>query len=127
MNNIQITREYKVNSDYDVIVCGGGPSGVAAAISSARKGAKTLLIEQGGCLGGLWTRGLLMWLIDTQMQEGLIREVLTHLEKDADGLNIPHISRFTADTEKTKLVFEKLCLEAGVTILYHTFICDAVT
>ena len=71
---MKITTEYHLGGVYDVIVCGGGPSGVAAAISSAREGARTLLIEQGGCLGGFWTRGLLTWLIDTFDKGALLDE-----------------------------------------------------
>ena len=124
---MNITIEYHFGGEYDVIVCGGGPSGVAAAISSARKGAKTLLIEQGGCLGGFWTQGLLTWLIDTFNKGALLDEVMERLEKNADGKKLPNISRFTADSEKTKLEFERLCKEAGIDILYHTFVSDAVT
>ena len=46
------------NKEYDVVVIGGGPSGVAAAIASARRGAKTLLIESTFSLGGMATSGL---------------------------------------------------------------------
>jgi len=123
---LQITREYTTVDRYDVVVCGGGPAGTAAAISAARKGAKVLLIEQGGCLGGFWTRGLLTWLIDTEDKEGLINEVMCRLEKDADGLRVVSPKRFTADTEKMKLLFEQMCLDANVQILYHTMITDAV-
>ena len=49
------------NSEYEVIVFGGGPSGCAAAISSAREGAKTLLIEATYTLGGMSTNGLVCW------------------------------------------------------------------
>ena len=121
-----VTREYKEGGNYDVIVCGGGPSGFAAAVSSARRGAKTLLIEQGGCLGGFWTRGLLTWLIDTFGKGGLLDELMDRLVKEADGKAFPNMPRFTADTEKTKLVFEKMCFEAGVELRYHTFVSDAV-
>jgi NADPH-dependent 2,4-dienoyl-CoA reductase/sulfur reductase-like enzyme len=44
-------------SEYDVIVAGGGPAGVAAAVSAARQGAKTALIERYGILGGMLTAG----------------------------------------------------------------------
>ena len=49
---------------YDVIVCGGGVSGVLAAIGAAREGAKVLILEQTNCLGGSWTSGLVAWIID---------------------------------------------------------------
>lgn len=122
---MQVTREYKLGGRYDVVVCGGGPSGVAAAISAAEGGAKTLLIESGGCLGGFWTRGLLTWLIDTFDKGELLERVMSRLEKNADGRRLPHMSRFTADTEKTKLELERMCREAGVDILYHTLVSDA--
>ena len=85
---MQITINCKIGGKYDTIVCGGGPAGLAAAVSSARKGAKTLLIEQGGCLGGFWTRGLLTWLIDTFDKGELLDEVMERLIKNADGKNI---------------------------------------
>ena len=124
---MKITTEYQFGGKYDVIVCGGGPSGFAAAVSSARKGAKTLLIEQGGCLGGFWTQGLLTWLIDTFDKGALLDEVMERLERNADGKKFTNISRFTADSEKTKLEFERMCRETGVEILYHTFVSNAVT
>ena len=123
---MNITREYKFGGKYDVVVCGGGPAGIASAVACARRGCRTLLIEQGGCLGGFWTRGLLTWLIDTFDKGNLLDEVMDRLEKNADGKKLPDIQRFTADTEKTKLEFERLCKESGVDILYHTFISDAV-
>ena len=59
---------YSINAaehaaSYDVIVCGGGPGGCAAAIAAARKGLKTIIIEQSGCLGGVATNSLIgVWL-----------------------------------------------------------------
>ena len=47
----------KYTDRYDVIVCGGGPSGIAAAAAAARQGAKTALIERYGILGGMLTSG----------------------------------------------------------------------
>ncbi|PJO44976.1 FAD-dependent oxidoreductase [Lysinibacillus xylanilyticus] len=51
-----------INEEYDVIVIGGEPEGVAAAVSSARNGAKTLLVENREELGGLFTYGMLNFL-----------------------------------------------------------------
>ena len=47
---------------YDVLIVGGGPAGVCAAISAARQGAKTLLVEQNGFCGGMATAGLVVLL-----------------------------------------------------------------
>lgn len=123
---MEIQREYVEKNGYDVIVCGGGPAGVAAAIASSRKGSKTLLVERGGCLGGFWTRGMLTWLIDTEDKDGLLNELLEILEKEADGKRTTVPKRFTADTEKTKFIMERLCSEVGVQILYHTILTGVV-
>ncbi|MGE8036192.1 FAD-dependent oxidoreductase [Lysinibacillus sp. NPDC093692] len=54
--------EKTINEEYDVIVIGGEPEGVAAAVSAARNGAKTLLVEKREELGGLFTYGMLNFL-----------------------------------------------------------------
>lgn len=57
--------KYEINAknagSFDCIVVGGGIAGVSAAVSSARNGAKTLLIEKSINLGGLATNGLISW------------------------------------------------------------------
>jgi flavin-dependent dehydrogenase len=50
-------RQTPVVGEFDVVVCGGGPAGVAAAVAAARSGARPLLLEQNHCLGGIWTAG----------------------------------------------------------------------
>ena len=57
MNSITIKKELPVKREYDVIVCGGGVAGVAAAVTAAKQGRSTLLIEKSNILGGLATLG----------------------------------------------------------------------
>lgn len=61
-------------SHYQVVVAGGEPEGIAAALAAARSGKKTLLLEKGPVLGGLWTLG---WLNFFDMNEGADGELLT--------------------------------------------------
>jgi NADPH-dependent 2,4-dienoyl-CoA reductase/sulfur reductase-like enzyme len=58
-------KEIPLLYNVDVCVCGGGPSGTAAAISAARNGAKVVLIEKGIALGGLATLGCVypLWIL----------------------------------------------------------------
>ena len=66
--------------DVDVLVVGGGPAGVCAAIAAARNGAKTLVVERGNCLGGMATRGLVgpfMTCYDKSGKTQIIRGLFT--------------------------------------------------
>jgi NADPH-dependent 2,4-dienoyl-CoA reductase/sulfur reductase-like enzyme len=55
-------REIPVIADVDVLVVGGGPAGVGAAIGAAWTGASVFLVEEMGALGGMWTQGLVITL-----------------------------------------------------------------
>ena len=59
MKEITYSKSIPVKKQYDVIVCGGGVAGVAAAVSSAQNGLSTLLLEKSNILGGLGTLGLI--------------------------------------------------------------------
>ncbi len=110
-----------------MVVCGGGPAGVTAAIAAARRGAKTLLLEAHGCLGGIWTAGLLAYLLDTNNKQGILREILERIaqfESQASGK--PAALATCCDPEVVKIVLEQMCQEATVLIQYHTRVCGAV-
>ncbi|WP_211093554.1 FAD-dependent oxidoreductase [Cohnella fermenti] len=118
------SREVPVAATADVIVCGGGPAGTAAAIASARAGAATMLIEGHGCLGGIWTSGLLSWIIDAGNKPGIMREIVGRL--DRSGARLQSLGEdFTYDPEAMKLVLEELCAEAGVIVRLHTSVVQA--
>ena len=55
-------RETPVLGEVDVLVVGGGPAGFAAATAAARLGTRTMLVERYGCLGGLATGGLVLYM-----------------------------------------------------------------
>jgi len=59
MKKIKFSRSLPCDDTWDVIVVGGGPAGCAAAAAAGREGAKTLLIEATGSLGGMGTNGLI--------------------------------------------------------------------
>lgn len=108
---------------YDVIVCGGGVSGVCAAISAARSGAKTLLIEQTNCLGGTWTAGLVAWMLDINNKSGfLINEITETLQRRGCG-RFARGGSFIYEPEAMKLLLDELCAQAGVRVRLCSFVC----
>ncbi|MEM9672633.1 MAG: FAD-dependent oxidoreductase [Bacteroidota bacterium] len=127
-NSIQEpAREVAVVGNYDVVVSGAGPAGVSAAIEAGRTGAKTLLLEAQGCLGGVWTAGLLTWILDHSEKPGLMREIERKLlERDGVSTAIDTGGTLSFDAEVMKLLLEELCLDADIDILFHTRVVASV-
>jgi len=117
---------------FDVVVCGGGPAGLGAALAAARSGARTFLTERHAALGGLWTTGLVTPVFDTLNKRGLTREI--HAAMAPLGLE-----GFWRNPDQSKAntaapiyppghmacLFDRLIADAGVTVQLHT-IADAV-
>ena len=124
-------KNLKINENYDVIVAGAGPAGIAAAAAAAREGEKTLLIEQSGNLGGMATTGLVpAWtpysdgirIIYGGISERIFKETkakMPHIEED-------HVDWVPIDFEVLKINYANLLKENGVDVLYHTTVCDVV-
>lgn len=127
-------RSITVAGSYQVIVAGGGPAGVAAAISAAQAGAKVLLIEMAGALGGVWTSGLLTYVLDAGNKTGgVMAGLLEHL-RQAEGRPVstdqahalPWVTgSWYFDPETMRAVLESWCTELGVTVLYHSRVVAA--
>lgn len=124
--------------DYDVIVVGGGISGAMAAIGAARAGARTLVVEQYGFLGGMLTAagvGPMMTFHagDEQVIQGTTGELIDRLvEKKRSPGHIFDTTGFTYtvtpfDVEGMKRELELMLTEAGGEVLYHAMLASVET
>jgi len=130
---IEPRRELAILDTTDVLVVGGGPAGVVAAIAAKRAGAKVTLVERYGHLGGLWTGGLVLLVLGhivqggKQVCQGIGEEILQRLDK-LDGAIIdrkPGVNP-TVDAEAVKYVMVEMIEEAGVNIFLHCWGVEAI-
>jgi hypothetical protein len=142
MNLANITepsRETPVYGEYDVVVLGGGPAGMAAAVAAARAGRSTLLVERYGFLGGMGTAaGVTNFCGLHANVHGEIRQVVHGVADDLlaridrlGGLNAPHalFGKTVAqayDTAAYKIAADDLMLSAGVDLLFHAWAAGLV-
>ncbi|MBQ4087154.1 MAG: FAD-dependent oxidoreductase [Clostridia bacterium] len=116
---------------YDIIVVGGGFSGVACAISAARDGASVLLVEQTNCLGGAANINLVSPFMGNHIPKdgverfplsmGLFQEIVAEMKK-LDGRS----SEGMFSDESLKLVLQRMALSAGVALLFNTTFVRAI-
>jgi hypothetical protein len=146
---VEPAREIPVFAETDVLIVGGGPAGCAAAVAAARTGARVVLLERYGYLGGLSTGGLVIWIDrmtdwdGQQVIAGFAREILDRLPRDgvagaapADwGSKDPALNAYwrqrlgsfrdtvtwspVIDPEWLKLESLRMALELGVTPVFH--------
>jgi hypothetical protein len=132
-------HETPVFGDYDVVVLGGGPAGIAAAVAAARAGRSTLLVERYGFLGGMGTAaGVTNFCGLHANVRGEIRQVVHGVASDLlaridalGGLNAPHMifGRIAAqayDTAAYKIAADELLAVSGAEVLFHALACAVV-
>ncbi len=120
---VESRREVPVIHRTDVLVVGGGPAGVGAALAAARHGAATTIVEHYGFLGGMWTAGLLNPILDHQEKGGLVEELMQRLRtagKLSSGV------RASFDNEYLKYLLDQMMLESGVDMRLHRSAVGAV-
>ncbi len=147
-HGIRYAREIPLVDRVQVLVVGGGPAGIAAAISAARAGADTALIERYGVLGGAATVGLVGPFMtsfsddgSTQVIGGIFDELVRRMEALGGavhpskvrahspesgfyGFGHDHVTPF--DPEAFKLVAAEVALESGVRLRLHTDFVDPI-
>src|SRR5690606_24059060 len=149
VTSLHYTRDIPVSDATDVLVVGGGPAGIAAAVAAARAGASVRIVERFGFLGGNLTAGLVgpcmtSFSLDGKIQlvRGVFDEFVRRMEAVGGAV---HPSRTRAgsqysgfmvfgheavtpfDPEVAKQTALEMCVEAGVELLLHSFVVDAVT
>jgi hypothetical protein len=133
------SRETPLYGEFEVVVVGGGPAGIAAALAAGRAGRSTILIERYGFMGGAGTAAGLSTFCGlhavvygehVQVVHGIADDILDRL-KFMDGLNAPHLTvrdQITAqayDISALKIAADELAAEAGLEVLYHAFAVGA--
>lgn len=133
--NIYLEKEKEIDiiDEVDVLIIGGGPAGIGAAIGSARAGVSTMIVEAMGSFGGMWTNGLVItlagfnnWLRPYQRcVNGVMGEWISLAEKKGGAEN-NRSWVLNSDAEIMKLVADEMLQKNGVKCLLHTWMADVI-
>ncbi len=145
---LSYATDIPIADDVDVLVVGGGPTGIAAAIAAARCGVKTRLLERHGFLGGNLTAGLVgpcMTSFSLDGEQQLIRGVFDEFVREMVAIGgaihpreVPASSAYCSfieyghdkvtpfQPEAAKIVAQRMCVDAGVDLLFYTMVADAI-
>jgi len=120
------SRKLPVLDHADVLVVGGGPGGIGAAIAAARNGARTILIERFDSFGGMWTSGILSAIMPFPFVRGIFAEVIESW-KARQGWSQwtwRNVTTYgeggTYDSEVAKRALDEMILDAGVIPYFFT-------
>ena len=116
-------------ADVDIVVVGGGPSGLGASIAAARMGGNVLLVEQTSMLGGMGTAGLVPMFAPVfdgarVLYGGIFQEVILEM---CHQMNVtPWLEQWQSiEPETLKRIYDTKTIEAGVKLLFQAKLCEA--
>lgn len=129
---VEQTLSYNVVDDWDVVVAGGGPAGCAAAAAAARDGARTLLIEATGALGGMGTSGLIpFWTPfsdgEKMIARGFAQDVFERNKEGQPQLYRAGLDWIAIDAERLKVIYDDLVASAGAEVRFFTTVIHTAT
>lgn len=122
---LEPVRKTPVVRDVDVLICGGGPAGIGAALGAVRAGAKTLLVERNAFLGGASTAVIMnTWNVPVDHMTGVAKEVTLKLAERGGAVITGPTVPF--DPEVLKELELELLQEAGVEVLTYTWVVEPI-
>lgn len=125
---IEKSNKIPVIADVDVLVCGGGPAGLGAAIRAAREGVSVMIVESQGCLGGIATAGMMShW--GGRSSSKIMQEIFENTYNKAQNVGWKKENNCGSDAiyhEVQKIVLEEMVLKENIRVLYYTWVCKAV-
>lgn len=144
---MKYTADLPVRGKYDVVVVGAGPAGIGAAVTAARLGRKTILVEKYGYPGGVGTYGCCTIFFrfgerGRKLVGGLAEEVIRRMDARGaasflinDGCQMPEfrpigdrplLGKVTTKTEDLRVVYHDILTESGVEKLFYSHLCGAI-
>lgn len=133
MQEFSFEKNTCVSREVDVVIVGSGSGGLSAAITAARNGAKVLLLDKNGYVGGMCASGLpYLGYLDSKQRKtigGFATEFVDELEKQGASYGVrycpKHLSIVSTKPDEVKLIAAKMCIENGVEIALHSYLVEA--
>jgi hypothetical protein len=117
-----------VTAQADIVIAGGGPAGIGAAIAAGREGARVILVERMFCLGGAMTAGLMSKIAISRRNRGIAAEFLERLDRYQGTSYIQSRPEVPIDPELAKLLLDRMVIdEAAVDVRFGSVVSQVVT